>query len=456
MKFFTLRITLASAIAPAFALVSGAALADDAPGAPVGGTTSIVTPTQGSDASGNPVTVIQVPAAPTQQQTIYGPLPPEGWDPNAHLPNSSRAVTDINGNNDGFDLDPNASTRGGRVVRGSASSGYSEGGGTSFVPELHTVRRGDTLWEISGKYYANPYQWPRIWAQNPQVQNPHWIYPGDRIRLRDEGAVSGGIVGQFRGRRRTVPPQTVFLRDQGWVDDKDNDDWGEVIGSPNDVMMLSEGHEIYLQLKEGHDMAIGELLTIWRPIRTVETNHTKGELVSIRGTAKIERFNPKTRTVRAKVVEALDVIERGARIGPVGRRFEVVPPIRSEVDLEAKILAAVYPYQFYGQNQVVFLDRGSADGVKPGNRFFAIRRGDPWIDNLGTAGQMAKVRARTEDDRPARVDPLRTTIDADVLPDETYAEFRVIKTREHTCMAIVTASRHEIEHNARLVARKGL
>jgi hypothetical protein len=454
MKSSPLRTTLAFVLAPGLALVSGAALADDAPGAPVGGTTSVVTPTQGTDASGNPVTVIQVPAAPAQQQTIYGPLPPEGWDPNGHLPNSSRAVTDINGKNDSFDLDPNASVRGSRTVHGNANSGYSVEG--SYVPELHTVRRGDTLWDISGHYFSNPYQWPRIWAENPQVQNPHWIYPGDRIRLREEGPVSGGVVGQFRGRGRSVPPQTIFLRDQGWVDDKDNDDWGEVIGSPQDIMMLGENNDVYLQLKEGHSMAIGDLLTIWRPIRTVETNNTKGELVSIRGTAKIERFNPKTRTVRAKVVEALDVIERGARVGPVGRRFEIVPPTPSAVDLDAKILAAVYPYQFYGQNQVVFIDRGSAEGIKPGNRFFAIRRGDPWIDNLGTAGQMAKVRPRTEDDRPARIDPLRTTIDAELLPDETYAEFRVIKTREHTCMALVTASKHEIEHNARLVARKGL
>ena len=65
--------------------------------------------------------------------------------------------------------------------------------------------------------------------------------------------------------------------------------------------------------------------------------------MSIRGTAKIERYNPKTRMARAKIIESLDVIERGAKIGPVGRKFDVVPPVRSDVDLEASILAAVYP-----------------------------------------------------------------------------------------------------------------
>ncbi|HVY48472.1 MAG TPA: LysM peptidoglycan-binding domain-containing protein [Minicystis sp.] len=459
MKARTLRLTLSTALAPVVAILApGDALAQDA-AAPGGAPVVTVQPSGGGEqgAGGPAVTVVQLPAAPAQQQTVYGPLPPAGFDPNAHLPSSSRAVTDINGPGDGFDLDPNAATAGGpSSVRGGANGSYQVEGGGGFVPELHTVRRGDTLWEISGKYFANPYQWPRIWAENPQIQNPHWIYPGDRVRLREAGPVGGGAVGAFRGRRRTVPPQTIFLRDQGWVDDKDGDDWGEVLGSPQDTMILSEGAAVYIQLREGHEMAIGELLTIWRPIRTVETENTKGELVSIRGTARIDRFNPRTHMVRAKVVEALDVIERGARVGPVGRRFDVVPPVPSDVDLEAHIIAAVYPYQFYGQNQVVYLDRGAKEGVKPGMRFFAVHRGDLWIEHLGTAGTMAKVRPRTEDNRPARIDPLRTTIDEDLLPDETYAEFRVVTTRDHTCMALVTASRHEIEHNARLVARRGL
>ena len=55
------------------------------------------------------------------------------------------------------------------------------------VPELYTVRRGDTLWDICDHFYGNPWQWPRVWSFNDRITNPNWIYPGDPVRLRRGG-----------------------------------------------------------------------------------------------------------------------------------------------------------------------------------------------------------------------------------------------------------------------------
>ena len=50
-------------------------------------------------------------------------------------------------------------------------------------PDEYIIVKGDTLWDISGKFLEHPWQWPSIWHANPQIENPHLIYPGDRISL---------------------------------------------------------------------------------------------------------------------------------------------------------------------------------------------------------------------------------------------------------------------------------
>ncbi len=409
---------------------------------------------EGGDSGNSGNTNSQVPTnSGSGQGQVYIPgFPAPGTNIDGHLPSSSRSSNDISRASDGFDL--LAKPGGVPTIRGGPNGTYVVEG--QYVPEAHTVRRGDTLWDISSRYYQNPYFWPRVWANNPQVLNPHWIYPGDRLKLREPGAATLSNIGfGFTAQKSRVAPGTVFLRDVGWVDDKSDDDWGNVQGSPDDQMLLTENDDVYIQIEGDHDVSVGQLLTIWKPLRKAGSGDAKGTLVSIRGTAKVERVNPKTKMVRAKIIESLDIIERGAKVGPLGRRFDVVAPIVSDQDLEAFIIASIYPAIFYGQNQVVFIDKGEKEGVKPGMRFFAIRRGDGWRRTLTQAGEYGDDRALLEDERPAQIDTTPKADDEDRFPDETYAELRVIRVREHTAMALVTASTSEVERTARLIAKKG-
>ncbi|HEY1696274.1 MAG TPA: LysM peptidoglycan-binding domain-containing protein [Polyangiaceae bacterium] len=353
------------------------------------------------------------------------------------------------------------------AVHGDSNGPVFLGGGVGMggeTPYSHIVRRGDTLWGICGTYFQNPYQWPRVWSYNPQIHNPHWIYPGDEVRLRPGESATAGVSGSkpalpYEGngmslidRRRQVPHNTVFLRDQGWIRDGNDEIWGDVTGANADKMFLSDRDEIYLHVDKGHDVRMGQELTIFRPLHMAAA----GTIVQIDGTARIDQWDAQDRVARARIVETLNVIERGAKIGPLARSFEVVPPRRNDVDVpDAHVLASLHPNEFFGQNQIVFIDKGEKDGLKVGNRLTVMRRGDAWRQSLIATNAGDRVSADDETPMPPLEHTPGSRHDETNYPDEPIAELRVVEVKPNTATCLVTQSRVELEPYDRAVAHKG-
>lgn len=331
------------------------------------------------------------------------------------------------------------------------------------VPPSYLVRRGDTLWGICDTYFENPYQWPRIWSYNPQIKNPHWIYPGDEVRLQNGGGTGAGGPLATAGvpvptsqqtlvdRRRQVPPGTIFLRNQGWISDDTDEVWGDVTGAAVEKMLLTDGDEVYLHIDKGHDVGLGQELSVFKPLKSAAA----GTIVQIGGTVRIDAWNAQDRIARARLVESLGVVERGARVGPLSRRFTIVPPLRNDVDVQAHVLASIQPDEFFGQNELVFIDKGDAAGLKPGNRLQILRRGDAWRRTLVTPS--AGWRVSADDERP--MPPMENTPgsrkDEANYPDEVVGELRVILTKKDTAVCLVSESREEIAPYDLAVAHKG-
>jgi hypothetical protein len=345
-----------------------------------------------------------------------------------------------------------------------------DSGGPETIPDIHLVRHGDTLWDLCNHYYQNPWAWPKVWSYNPQIANPHWIYPGDQVRITPAGGQGAlslakrnsstiGGAGALVNRRPIVPRDTVFLRAQGYLGDPKRDVWGELVGSDEEQMMLAEGNHVVLIFRPGVTVSRGQELTVFDSVRQPEhvdgARTPPGQIVAVRGTVKVLEFNPKTRVAKAILTESVDVVERGAKIGPVGRRFDIVPPLKTNVKVATRVLTSVYPNVYIARDQIAFLDKGSEDGLQPGTNLFVIRRGDTWRDGLTSHSPFDKTRMLVNSPEWAGAEETPTDGDEKTFPEDTVAELRVLRTEKYSSIAIVTQSKRELVSGDLAVTRPG-
>jgi len=317
---------------------------------------------------------------------------------------------------------------------------------TGSMPELHVVQKGDTLWSLCSRYYNDPWRWPRLWAANPLITNPHWIFPGDVIRLGEgspaalppaggledtqrEGLLSVNRVGAEGG-------NAIMLRELGFIEAKDLEQAGTISGSREEKIMLSSGDQAYLRYPQKAPLRPGERYSVFetdteRAVVDVETGKTYGYLVRIKGDLVVNQI-AENQVARGTLVDTESPIERGARVSRFVRQFKRVEPRPSTVNLEARVIATFEPNVLLGYGHFVVLNRGSRDGVQVGNRTFVIRRGD---------GYRATLEAWEKHDRNS--------------PKEVVGEILVLDVRDNASVAWIARSSKELKVGEITEMRKG-
>ena len=274
--------------------------------------------------------------------------------------------------------------------------------------QVHTVEKGDTLWDLSSKYLGSPWYWPKVWSYNPQIANPHWIYPGNQVRFfsgngeetparaeqvtGDEDEVQAGevIAGDEEIQVVRIPIETktkeIVLKD-GFATPKEIEAAGTIVGSYAESEMLSPPNIVYLDFKDRSAVQVGASYLVYRTVGEVKhprTGKFLGYQTQILGTVKVNATSePK---VRAVLDRALDEIRRGDRIGPAKERlYETVAPVPNAVALQnLTVVAQLDPsITMAGEWVRVLVDAGSAQGVQAGNTFTVIRQSDPITSGVG-------------------------------------------------------------------------
>ncbi len=313
------------------------------------------------------------------------------------------------------------------------------------IPDVYTVERGDTLWDITGRFYGDSYEWPRVWSYNPEITNPHWIYPLDRVRLRAAGDAPTTLQTtdtEVRAPARAASG-TVWLREEGFLDEEALRDAGTIIGSSEEQMLLSTFDDVYVRFEDEAQVQVGREYTIYRPIEASEREpEESGDLVRIFGSVRLRTYDRDRGIGRATITEALDPIERGFHIAPIPRRFETVPPRENSQELEGEVVASLRPTRIHADQQVVFVNVGAEQQVQLGNRFFVVRRGDDWRESLSGGLDYGEAV-----DSPAP--------DASLFPPEVVAEGRVVDVRERTATLLITGATREVAVGDQVQMRRG-
>ncbi len=313
---------------------------------------------------------------------------------------------------------------------------------------VHIVQKGDTLWSLCSRYYADPWRWPQLWASNPAITNPHWIFPGDVIRLGNATASESPVPfagpeqpadghGQMMADRlAALNSNALVLREIGFIEASDLAQAATVSGSREEKMILATSDQAYLRFPKERPLKAGDRYSVFEtdlenPVKDPDTGKTYGYLVKVRGDIVVDQIAGAD-IARGTITDCVDTIERGARVSSAIRQFRRVEPRPSEVNLEGRIVAAFSPAQFLAAERFVVLNRGRRDGVQVGNRTFVIRRGDGYRGVLEGWEKM---------------DP--------TMPKEVVGEVWVIDVREHASVAWIARSTKELKVGEVLEMRKG-
>lgn len=273
-------------------------------------------------------------------------------------------------------------------------------GKASAPGQQHTVEKGDTLWDLSQKFLGSPWYWPKVWSYNPEIANPHWIYPGNEVRFYGQGEevptqVEAGepeeqnvdegemyddkvtATGQIGYRVKNG--QAVLL--PGFVTSDEIEESGRIFGSFSERIVLTYPENIYVEFSKKAPK-LGETYVIFRNEGEVIhpiTLRPVGYFTSVLAEAKVVRIDGEKRA-SVQIVKQYDEVRRGDLLGPAGEPLMKLVAARPNTKAvkDARLVSEVKTFlTTFGEHQLVIMDKGSDDGVKVGNVFTFWRQNDP-------------------------------------------------------------------------------
>lgn len=250
-------------------------------------------------------------------------------------------------------------------------------------PTVYVIKKGDTLWGLSERFLKDPKYWPSLWAKNPEVTNPHLIYPGQTVRFVDGRlevvpAESGAQkAAQAEPQPTQVAEEKLFSvrGNEGRLLEREMLPAGRIIAGQHGRLILGEEDIVFTDIGSAQGGADGQKYTILRK-STVVSHPVTSEILGTKfyplGTVQLTRVTPQGS--RAIIGSSFKEVEPGDWLIP----YREVKRREISLKTSSRPVKGMIVETYTGNNavaagDVVYLDLGQSNGIEVGNLFYVVR-----------------------------------------------------------------------------------
>jgi hypothetical protein len=307
------------------------------------------------------------------------------------------------------------------------------------APDRHIVVKGDTLWDISGKFLKQPWRWPEIWRLNKdEIKNPHWIYPGDVIlldrssgepRLRLAKPIGSGRLQpkiyeeSLSNAIPPIPPNVIepFISQPLVIEQEKLKNAARIVATQEDRVILGKGDVAYASGIKDEQQRNWQIFRPGQPLKDPQTGKVLGYEAYYLGTAQLLTQGT---TATIEIGSVKEEVGRGDYLVPTAPpTLNSYVPHRPEQDISARVMSIYGGINEGGRYSVIAINRGKDEGLEPGHVLAMFRTRNVEILN--------------DEDHKQKVD----------LPPERYGLAFIFRTFDHISYALVVAGSRPVTIN---------
>ncbi len=237
----------------------------------------------------------------------------------------------------------------------------------------YTVRKGDTLWDLSDRFFGAPFQWPELWKENRHIANPHWIYPGDRIRLFHGYPMAPNAAAELsaEGGRGPLNQAGFFtypaMDHIGFIREEPLTPFGTIAKTAEDKTINATHDVLYIKPAANTPLAVGSRFTTYRVFKPLIEKKTRKEIgYQHYLTGVVEITQSSAQLAVAKIVRVYREIRVNDHLIPYQSRSSEVNLQESLPNLSGRLIISEENTVEIGDNTIAFIDKGDSDGIQPG------------------------------------------------------------------------------------------